>query len=86
MVNAGTGVNETKDAKFNAIYNADNKEIKIVTNDLVSVSLYNVAGQEMATTFMNGKISVAGLSKGIYVVKVKELSGNSFGTQKVVIY
>jgi len=81
-----TGVKELKDAKFNAIYNAGSKEVKIVSNELVSVTLYNVAGQVMPTTYNNGKISVSHLNKGIYIVKVKELSGNSFGTQKVVIF
>jgi len=81
------GINTPKDAKFNAIYNADNKEITITSGSTVSsVFVYNVAGQVMPTTFKNASISVTQLKQGIYMVKAKDLTGNNLGIQKVVVY
>ena len=87
LVDVVNGVNTPKDAKFKAIYMAENKEIKIISSTLVSsVEVYNVAGQVMSTKFINATLSVSQLNKGIYFVKAKDLTGNIVGTQKVVIY
>lgn len=87
MVDVINGVNTPKDAKFNAIYNAESKQIKITSSTLVSsVEVYNVAGQVIPTKFSNATIFVSNLNKGIYFVKAKDLTGNILGTQKVVIY
>jgi len=87
MVAEPVGIKEPTTSKFNAIYNADSKEIKITSSTLVSsVKVYNVAGQVMPVKYNNATISVSQLKKGIYIVKAKDLAGNSLGVQKVVIY
>ena len=86
MVDVLNGVDTPKDAKFKAIYTADSKIIKIISSTKVSsVEVYNVAGQVMSTKLNDATISVSQLSKGIYFVKAKDLTGNILGTQKVVI-
>lgn len=87
MVKEINGITTPKDAKFNAIYNASSKEIKIASSSSVSsVVVYNMAGQVMSTVHNNIKISVSDLKKGIYMVKVKDIAENDLGVQKVVLY
>jgi len=87
FVDAPNGVNSPKDSKFKAIYNADNKIINITSSTLVSsVEVFNVAGQVMPTNYNNASVSVSNLKQGIYILKAKDVAGNSLGVQKVVIY
>jgi len=86
MVDNSTGFGAVNDLQFKAIYNADSKEINIKSNVKVFVSIYNVEGQVMPITYNNETLSVSKLKKGIYIVKAVDLTGNSMGKQKLVIY
>ena len=87
LVNEVNGINTPKDAKFSAIYNSDNKEIKITSSSLIStVAVYNVSGQVMPSKYNNESVSVSGLKKGVYMVKAQDVTGNCLGVQKVVLY
>lgn len=87
LVEEHTGIHTPQDAKFDAIYNAASKEINITSGSLISsVIIYNMAGQVMSTVYNNAKVSMSNLNNGIYMVKVKDLSGNDLGVQKVVLY
>lgn len=87
MVNEPNGIKTPKAAKFDAIYNADNKVITIASGTAVSsVEIYNMAGQHMSTVHNNTNVSVSNFNKGIYMVKVKDLTGNNLGVQKFVLH
>lgn len=87
MVSEVNGINTLNDAKFNAIYDAARKEIKIISSSSVSSAVvYNMAGQVMSTVHDKPEISVSELNKGVYVVKIKDVSGNDLGVQKVILY
>lgn len=87
MVEDVNAITSPKDAKFNAIYDAASKEIKITSSSSVSsVAVYNMAGQVMSTVHDKAEISVSELNKGVYVVRIKDVSGNDLGVQKVILY
>ena len=50
---------------------------------MVSYSIFNVLGQEVATGYSSGAISVAGLEKGLYLLRIK--GGNFQKTEKFVV-
>ncbi|OIP84516.1 MAG: hypothetical protein AUK44_02320 [Porphyromonadaceae bacterium CG2_30_38_12] len=86
MVDSNTAVNEVNVVQFNAVYNPNNKEIKINSNEKVLISVYNIAGQVMPIAYNNETISVPKLKQGIYIIKAVGITGISMGTQKLVIY
>lgn len=87
LVDNVQGIDTPEDVKFNASYNSDSKEIKILSSTLVSsVEVYNVAGQVIPTRFNNSTVSLLSIKQGIYLVKAKDLAGNNLGLQKIVVY
>ena len=81
-----TGVNPLSSNEFNVFYSSAAKQIVIRDNAVVSATLYNIAGQAMSTKLVDGKMSVAGLKAGIYIISGKDSNGNRVGAKKVAIY
>ena len=87
MVNdVTTAISTLSSSDFNVIYSAANKQITIKSSNVVSATLYNIAGQAMSSQFINGKMSVANIKSGIYIINAKDAFGKRVGSQKVAIF
>ena len=81
-----TAISTLSLSDFNVFYSAANKQITIKSSNVVSATLYNIAGQAMSSQFINGKMSVANMKPGIYIINAKDASGKHVGSQKVAIF
>jgi hypothetical protein len=87
MVNdVTTAINTISSSDFNVFYSSANKQITIRSNSVVSATLYNIAGQAMTSKYMDGKMNVANLKSGIYIIYAKDANGNRVGSSKVAIF
>ncbi len=81
-----TAISTLSLSDFNVLYSAANKQITIKSSHVVSATLYNIAGQAMTSQFINGKMSVANIKSGIYIINAKDAFGKRIGSQKIVIF
>jgi hypothetical protein len=87
MVNdVTTAISTLSSPDFNVFYSSANKQITIRSNSVVSATLYNIAGQAMTSKYMDGKMNVANLKSGIYIINAKDVNGNRVGSSKVAIF
>lgn len=71
--------------KTSLIYpNPSNEFIQIESNDFSSAEIYDINGALQKTAF-NTKISIEDLSKGIYLLVIKNKAGKSISSQKMMV-
>ena len=81
-----TAISTLSSPDFNVFYSAANKQITIKSSNVVSATLYNIAGQAVSSQFTNGKMSVANIKSGIYIINAKDAFGKRVCSQKVAIF
>jgi hypothetical protein len=81
-----TGISANATSDFDVLYSSANKEITIRANNVVSATLYNTLGQAMTTRLVNGKMSVANLKNGIYIISAEDSNGNRIGSRRIAIF
>jgi len=84
IITSGIGTNAISDLVV--LYSSANKEITIRSANVVSATLYNIAGQAMTTRLENGKMPVSDMKAGIYILSAKDAFGNRVGTKKIAIF
>ena len=86
LITSSNTISEESNTDFNVFYSPANKQITIKSSNVFSATLYNIAGQAMSSQFINGKMSVANMKSGIYIINAKDASGNRVGSKKVAIF
>jgi hypothetical protein len=71
---------------WNVIYDKEHKTLQIVSpfSAVESIAVYSAAGILLQKASKTGRLSVSGLSKGVYIVKVVGVKGNTL-SRKIVI-
>ena len=77
-------VEESKDSEI-AVYPNPAKETVVVEGIFVSeVQIYNALGQKVKTVWGTNEIDLSGLVEGVYLLRITNVDGRSFGARVVV--
>lgn len=71
-------------AAFNSYPNPTNDRLYFSTDEVASVEIFNILGSKIATQKVVDGVDMSSLSKGIYMVKCKNINGKNIGTIKAL--
>lgn len=80
---SATAIEVKKEKTVKVVPNPFTTELRVEGDDVVSVALFNAAGQLVKDVPYAGTVSTADLNKGLYILQVK-LADGTVNTQKVI--
>lgn len=83
--NPTLGVNsELVQASFSAYPNPVKNRLQFSSNNVHSVDIYNLLGAKISSQTVENGVDVSNLSKGVYLVKCQDISGQGITVIKVI--